>query len=75
MKNFKDFTGPVYSFDNKEHKSNALLILIETGLLWDGVKATGKSGLELMVHESCPLNAQIKQIIIDNHGKLLEKSP
>lgn len=75
MKNFKDFTGPVYAFGNKEHKSNALFTLIETGLLWEGVKATGESGLELMVHEDCPLNAQIKQIIIDNHGKLLEKNP
>ncbi|MFA6661444.1 MAG: hypothetical protein WCS56_00255 [Bacilli bacterium] len=75
MNDFKDFEGDIYHFKKKIDKRNALVILIETGLMWGGVKSTGETGLDLMVNNTDPLNAHVKQIILDNHGELLAKTP
>jgi hypothetical protein len=62
--------GSVYRFPTIEDKKNALLILVETSLIWDGVRASGQ---DLLVDDNCPLNAHITQIILSNNGKKVEK--
>lgn len=61
----------LYKFSTTEDKKNALLTLVETGLIWDGVRAAGQG---LLVDESYPLNAHVTQIILSNNGKKIEKS-
>jgi hypothetical protein len=64
--------GSLYKFSTIEDKKNALLTLVETGLIWEGVRAADQ---DLLVDNDCPLNAHITQIILFNNGKKIEKCP
>jgi len=62
----EEFT--IYHFQNNADKRSALLLLIESGLIWQGVKATGVDIAEDKSSSSANL---INQILLENKGEIV----
>ena len=58
----------IYHFKNNDDKRAALLTLVESGLIWKGVKSTGT---DISVDKSSQSAGLIDHILLENKGEIV----